>query len=106
MPTRLLRRLAVAAAAPIALAACSSSSSSTTTTTAAASATTAAPTTAAPTTTTAALSGSLKVFAAASLTGAFNAAKTAYATSDPALALTFNFAGSNTLVVQIHKGAT
>jgi molybdate transport system substrate-binding protein len=105
MPTRLLRRLAVAAAAPIALAACSSSSSSTTTTTAAASATTAAPTTAAPTTTTAALSGSLKVFAAASLTGAFNAAKTAYATSDPSLSLTFNFGGSNTLVTQIQQGA-
>jgi len=105
MTTRLLRRLAVAATLPMALMACSSSKSSSTTTTAAAAATTAAPTTAAPTTTTPALSGSLNVFAAASLTGAFNAAKTAYATSDPGLSLTFNFAGSNTLVTQIEQGA-
>jgi molybdate transport system substrate-binding protein len=112
MPAQLARRLALAAAVPLALGACSSTSSSP----AAATATTAtAPTTAmtatrattaagAPTTT-AALTGSLNVFAAASLTGAFNAAKAAFATSDPSLSLTFNFAGSNTLVTQIQQGA-
>ena len=101
MPTRLFRRLAVAAALPVALVACSSSKSSAPATNAAA-----APTTAAPAPTTApALSASLNVFAAASLTGAFNAAKTSLATSEPGLSLTFNFAGSNTLVTQIQQGA-
>ena len=101
MPTRLFRRLAVAATLPVALVACSSSKSSAPATNAAA-----APTTAAPAPTTApALSGSLNVFAAASLTGAFNAAKTSLATSEPGLSLTFNFAGSNTLVTQIQQGA-
>jgi len=101
VPTRLFRRLAVAATLPVALVACSSSKSSAPATNAAA-----APTTAAPAPTTApALSGSLNVFAAASLTGAFNAAKTSLATSEPGLSLTFNFAGSNTLVTQIQQGA-
>ncbi len=104
MTTALFRRLAVAAALPVALVACSSSKSTTTPTTASAAPPTAAPTTPA-STTTPALTGSLNVFAAASLTGAFNAAKTAYATSDPGLSLTFDFAGSNTLVTQIQQGA-
>lgn len=52
-----------------------------------------------------ALSGALSVFAAASLTGAFNDAKTALAASNPGLALTYNFAGSNALVTQITQGA-
>ena len=103
MPVQVLRRLAALATIPVAVAACSSSSSSSSsaTTTAAAAPTT----TVAPTTTAAALSGSLHVFAAASLTGAFNAAKTSFASSAPGLSLTFNFAGSNTLVTQIQQGA-
>jgi len=102
MSSRLLCRLAAVATVPVALAACSSSSKSSSSTTAAPAATTAAPAT---TTTTAALTGSLNVFAAASLTGAFNAAKTALSPSSPGLSLTFNFAGSNTLVTQIQQGA-
>ena len=41
------------------------------------------------------LTGSLNVFAAASLTGAFNDAKTTLTAVNPGLSLTFNFAGSN-----------
>jgi molybdate transport system substrate-binding protein len=63
----------------------------------------------APTTTTAAtaskLSGSLNVFAAASLTGSFNNVKAALATSNADLSLTYNFAGSQALVTQIQQGA-
>jgi len=51
------------------------------------------------------LSGSLNVFAASSLTGAFNNEKTALATADPGLSLTYNFAGSQALVTQIQQGA-
>jgi molybdate transport system substrate-binding protein len=51
------------------------------------------------------LTGSLKVFGAASLTGAFNAAKTTLASANPGLSITYNFAGSNTLVTQIEQGA-
>lgn len=56
-------------------------------------------------TTPAKLSGSLDVFAAASLTEAFNDEKTALASSDPGLSLTYNFAGSQALVTQIKNGA-
>jgi molybdate transport system substrate-binding protein len=102
MTVRLSRRLAVAATVPVALVACSSSSKSSAPATTAA----AAPTTAAPvTTTTAALTGSLKVFAAASLTSAFNNAKTTLTAADTGLSITYNFAGSNTLVTQIQQGA-
>jgi molybdate transport system substrate-binding protein len=82
---------------PFALVACSSSSKTTTR-----ASTTTAPAT---TTTAAAMSGSLNVFAAASLTSAFNAAKTSLATTNPGLSLTFSYAGSNTLVTQIQQGA-
>jgi molybdate transport system substrate-binding protein len=51
------------------------------------------------------LSGSLNVFAAASLTKAFNDEKTALATSASGLSLTYNFAGSQALVTQIQQGA-
>jgi molybdate transport system substrate-binding protein len=51
------------------------------------------------------LSGSLNVFAAASLTEAFNNEKTTLATSAPGLSLTYNFAGSQALVTQIQQGA-
>ena len=51
------------------------------------------------------LSGSLNVFAAASLTGAFADEKQTLAASDPGLSLTYNFAGSQALVTQIQQGA-
>ena len=51
------------------------------------------------------LTGSLNVFAAASLTEAFNDEKTTLAASDPALKLTYDFAGSQALVTQIQSGA-
>jgi molybdate transport system substrate-binding protein len=51
------------------------------------------------------LSGSLNVFAAASLTEAFNDEKTALGSSNPDLSLTYNFAGSQALVTQIQNGA-
>ena len=57
------------------------------------------------TTTKGALSGNLNVFAAASLTGAFNDAKTKLSAANPGLNLVYNFAGSNALVAQIQQGA-
>jgi molybdate transport system substrate-binding protein len=51
------------------------------------------------------ITGTLSVFAAASLTGAFNIAKTTLTPANPGLSLTYNFAGSNTLVSQITQGA-
>jgi molybdate transport system substrate-binding protein len=51
------------------------------------------------------MTGPLNVFAAASLTGAFNTAKATLANANPGLTLTYNFAGSNALVAQIHQGA-
>jgi molybdate transport system substrate-binding protein len=56
-------------------------------------------------TTTAKLSGSLNVFAAASLTEAFTDEKKALASSHSELSLTYNFAGSPALVTQIKNGA-
>ena len=58
-----------------------------------------------PTTAPAQLRGTLNVFAAASLTTAFTNAKTALSASHPDLNVTYNFAGSNTLVSQIKQGA-
>lgn len=94
-----MKRLFVAAGvAGVLLSACSSSSnsssSSSSSSAAAASTTTAAP-----------ITGSINVFAAASLTGAFTTAKTTLTTANPGLALTYNFAGSNALVTQIQNGA-
>ena len=51
------------------------------------------------------MTGSLTVFAAASLTAAFTNAKAALTAANPGLTLTYNFAGSNTLVSQIRQGA-
>jgi molybdate transport system substrate-binding protein len=51
------------------------------------------------------LSGSLNVFAASSLTGAFNDEKETLTSSHPGLSLTYNFAGSQALVTQIQQGA-
>jgi molybdate transport system substrate-binding protein len=94
MPVRPLRRLALlVAAAAVTMTACSSNASTT------------AATTVVPSTTAAPITGSLSVFAAASLTGAFNKAKTTLATAHPGLTLSYNFAGSNTLVSQIMQGA-
>jgi molybdate transport system substrate-binding protein len=51
------------------------------------------------------LKGSLTVFAAASLTEAFNDYKNALLASNPDLSLTYSFAGSQQLVAQISAGA-
>lgn len=51
------------------------------------------------------LTGSLDVFAAASLTEAFNDFKSSLASTAPDLSLTYNFAGSQALVTQIQQGA-
>lgn len=52
-----------------------------------------------------ALSGSITVFAAASLTDSFKALSTAFQTAHPGVMLQFNFAGTPTLVTQIEQGA-
>jgi molybdate transport system substrate-binding protein len=52
-----------------------------------------------------ALRGPLTVFAAASLTDAFNAARTRLTATNPGLHLTYSFAGSQQLVAQIQAGA-
>ncbi len=58
-----------------------------------------------PTTTTAKLTGSLNVFAAASLKEAFTDYGTTLESENPGLAITNNFAGSQALVTQIINGA-
>ena len=68
-------------------------------------ATTAAPTTAAPTTTTAAVTGTITVFAAASLTDAFNEIGAAFTKAYPQAKATFSFDASSALVQQITQGA-
>ncbi len=52
-----------------------------------------------------AATGSITVFAAASLTDAFNQAATAFKSANPAANVTFNFGGSPTLVTQLDQGA-
>jgi len=86
-----VRRTICIAVAAVALlgAACASGSNSSSTTS----------------TTKVAISGTLNVFAAASLTGAFDDAKTNITAGNPYLSLTYNFAGSNALVAQIQQGA-
>jgi molybdate transport system substrate-binding protein len=51
------------------------------------------------------LTGALNVFAASSLTKAFNTEKTNLEKADSGLSLTYNFAGSQALVTQIQQGA-
>jgi molybdate transport system substrate-binding protein len=95
-PVRALVALGVTMA--LATAACGSSSksaSSGTSTTSAAPATTVSPQ----------LQGSLTVFAAASLTAAFDDIKAELKTAAPNLSLTDNYAGSQALVQQIQNGA-
>jgi len=89
-----MRRAFVALCCVVFVAACGSSSKSTSAGSA-------------PTTTAAGskLSGSLNVFAASSLTGAFQDEQKTLKTQDPGLSLTFDFAGSQALVTQIQQGA-
>jgi molybdate transport system substrate-binding protein len=54
---------------------------------------------------TSSLSGTVNVFAAASLTDSFNALGAAFHRDHPGVALLFNYAGSPTLVTQIEQGA-
>src|ERR1700680_1030739 len=51
------------------------------------------------------LTGNLTVFGAASLTEAFNDAKTTLQTAHPGLSITYSFAGSQALVTQVKNGA-
>lgn len=51
------------------------------------------------------VSGSLTVFAAASLTESFTDAQATLRSSDPGLSITFSFAGSGALVTQVQQGA-
>jgi molybdate transport system substrate-binding protein len=51
------------------------------------------------------LSGSLTIFAAASLTEAFDDDKTRLTRSNPGLSITYSFAGSQALVAQVQSGA-
>ncbi len=50
-------------------------------------------------------SGTLTVFAAASLTDAFNEVKTSFQAANPGVTVTYNFAGSPALVTQLTQGA-
>ncbi len=50
------------------------------------------------------LSGSISVFAAASLTASFNALGASFQTAHPGVTSKFNYAGSPTLVTQIEQG--
>jgi molybdate transport system substrate-binding protein len=52
-----------------------------------------------------AASGSVTVFAAASLTESFNDEQATLKTEQPGLSITYNFAGSGALVTQIQQGA-
>ena len=51
------------------------------------------------------LTGTLSVFAAASLTASFNALGASFQTANPGVTVKFNFAGTPTLVTQIEQGA-
>jgi molybdate transport system substrate-binding protein len=51
------------------------------------------------------LSGNISVFAAASLTASFNALGTSFQAANPGVKVTFNYAGTPTLVTQIEQGA-
>lgn len=53
----------------------------------------------------AALSGTVNIFAAASLTAAFNGEAQAFQQAHPGVTMKFNYAGTPTLVTQIEQGA-
>jgi len=97
MRIRLFRLGVPAVAAVLLVSACGASTKSSSSTTTGAPSTTAS--------TAGAMSGTLNVFAAASLTSAFNNAKTTLTAANPGLNLTYNFAGSNTLATQIQQSA-
>jgi molybdate transport system substrate-binding protein len=52
-----------------------------------------------------AVSGTISVFAAASLTASFNALEKSFETANPGVKVKLNYAGSPTLVTQIEQGA-
>ncbi|SRR5712692_4581944 len=92
--SRRIRFVVAAAVCGVVLAACSKTTSTT--------APTATPTSPAA----AALSGSANIFAAQSLTGAFNKIKTDFtAAAHPGVVLTINYNGSGSLVTSIQQGA-
>lgn len=93
------RLLAVLLAGAL-VAACGSDAKSATTSPATTKSTTTSPTTTSPTTT-----GDVVVFAASSLTDAFNEIGRAFTAANPAATVKFNFAGSSDLVTQIANGA-
>lgn len=90
MTKRAGRKVAVFVGMSAMLAACSSSPSGST-----------SPTGAGRTTAT----GSINVFAAASLTKSFGSARQPLTDANPGLSITYNFAGTSTLVSQIEQGA-
>lgn len=92
MPGRVRWLLSLVLAAVLALAACSSDGTTSSSTASGS----------APGTTT---SGTVLVFAAASLTEAFTDERETLKTEQPALSITNNFAGSGALVTQIQQGA-
>src|ERR1700720_1462167 len=51
------------------------------------------------------LSGTISVFAAASLTASFNALGASFQTANPGVTVKFNYAGTPTLGTQIEQGA-
>src|SRR5512143_126370 len=68
--------------------------------------TAASPATAQPTVPAAAQPTEITVFAASSLTDAFNEIGSAFSTDHPGVKVTFNFAGSQQLRTQLEQGAT
>ena len=88
---KILLLLAAALALTTALAACGSDDASSTAATGTESSST--------------LKGDLTVFAAASLTDAFDEIGAAFMTENPDVKVTFNYAGSSDLVTQINEGA-
>jgi molybdate transport system substrate-binding protein len=92
--------IAVSGVTAIALSGCSSSSSSSKSSAPAGGTSSAAASSTAP-----ALSGSINVFAASSLTGTFNSLGTSFMAAHPGTKITFNFGSSGTLATQITQGA-
>jgi molybdate transport system substrate-binding protein len=90
-----LRPLLITGSAALVLAACGSTSTPTSSPAA----------TPSPTATPDPLSGNLTVFAASSLTNAFNTVETTLESSNPGFKATYSFAGSQDLVTQILNGA-
>ena len=99
MPRNATPRLLAVLLAGALVVACGSDAKSTTT-----SPTTTSPTTTSPTTTSPP-TGDVVVFAASSLTDAFNEIGKAFTAANPGATVKFNFAGSSDLVTQIANGA-